>query len=189
MSALSAGIEELVTPAMVQHLSAQSGVPGAKIQTGVTGAIASILEGLLGKAGDPKAMSQVAELAQRTPATDSPEKLLDNEAALQKNSSDLLGVVGGNSHGIVSSIASYLGVGGRAATWMVSAASAVVVGSFRKLGLDANTLSSTLTEHSNAIHAAVPAGMRGVAAPHSKWWVLPLILLVVLIAAIYGLTR
>jgi outer membrane protein OmpA-like peptidoglycan-associated protein len=164
MSALTGNIEELMTPRFVERLSAQSGIPDAKVRSGMTGAVASILDGLAGKARDPHAMGQFADLVRNTPATDAPEQLLGDDMAMQRHSTQLLGLVGGDSQSLATRIGRYLGVGGKAATGMVAAASTLVIGAFRKLakargGLDASALSSTLIADQREIHAAVPAGI------------------------------
>ena len=164
MSNLSGSIEQLLTPRLMERLSAQSGVPDAKVRTGMTGAVASILDGLVGKAHDPRTMGQVADLVQNAPATDSPERMLDDDTSLQRNTSQLLGLAGSDSKSMVTRVSRYVGVGGTAAGGIIAAAAAVIVGGFRKLatargGLDANALSSTLIDESRAIHAAVPPSM------------------------------
>ena len=141
---------------------------------------------------------------------------------MQRSSNQLLGVVGGDSQNFASKIGRYAGVGGGAATGMVGAAVAVVIGAFRKLGrarggLDASALSSTLIDEEREIHAAVPTAMLNGEAPHAsmreraegvvhraegavrrtpamvepvhatargRWWLVPLLLIGAVIAAI-----
>jgi|HubBroStandDraft_6_1064221.scaffolds.fasta_scaffold25999_2 OOP family OmpA-OmpF porin len=217
MSILTGSIEELMSPRLIERLSAQSGVPNAKVRTGMTGAVASILDGLAMKAHDPRAMGQVADVVRNAPAVDGPEQLLDDDTAMQRSSNQLLGVVGGDSQNFASKIGKYAGVGGGAATGMVGAAVAVVIGAFRKLGrakggLDAGALSSTLIDEEREIHAAVPTAMLngeasrpsmregavqraeavrrpGMVEPvhtaaRGRWWVVPLLLIGAVIAAI-----
>ncbi len=172
MSILTGSIEELMSPRLIERLSAQSGVPGAKVRTGMTGAVASILDGLAMKAHDPRAMGQVADLVRNAPAVEAPEQLLDDDTAMQRSSNQLLGVVGGDSQNFASKVGKYAGVGGGAATGMVGAAVAVVIGAFRKLGrakggLDAGALSSTLIDEEREIHAAVPTAMLNGQAPRA----------------------
>jgi len=222
MSTLTGSIEELMTPQLIDRLAAQSGVPGAKVRTGMTGAVTSILDGLATRAHDPRAMGQVADLVRSTPALGT-EQLLDDEASMARHSNQLLGVVGGDSQTMASRISRYAGIGAGAASGFVAAASAVVIGAFRKLGrmrggLDASSLSSTLIDEERDIHAAVPAGMldahtHGVTstlreraglrhretdlrrsagiserrietADRGRWWVVPLLLIGAVIAAI-----
>ncbi len=164
MSNLSGSIEQLLTPRLMERLSAQSGVPDAKVRTGMTGAVATILDGLVGKAHDPRTMGQVADLVQSAPATDSPERMLEDDPSLQRNTSQLLGLAGSDSKAMVTRVSRYVGVGATAAGGIIAAAAAVVVGGFRKLamargGLDANALSSALIDESREIHAAVPPSM------------------------------
>jgi outer membrane protein OmpA-like peptidoglycan-associated protein len=167
MSTLSTSIDELVTPRLIERLSAQSGVPGTKVRTGISGAVASILDGLATRAHDPRAMGRVAELVSSAPTTEQPEQLLDDETAMQRSSNRLLDVVGGgDAQSFASKIGHYAGVGGAAATGIVAAAAAVVLGAFRKLGralggLDARALSTTLIDEEREIHAAVPTAMLG----------------------------
>jgi outer membrane protein OmpA-like peptidoglycan-associated protein len=168
MSSLTGSIEELMTPQLIQQLSAKSGVPGAQVKTGMTGAVASILDGLATKAHDPRAMGQVADLVHATPV--GAETSFGDESTMQRTSTQLLGVFGGDSGGFVAKLARYTGVGAGAATGFVGAAAAIVIGAFRKLGrarggLDANSLSSTLIEEQRELHAAVPPGLVDVERP------------------------
>jgi outer membrane protein OmpA-like peptidoglycan-associated protein len=165
MSTLSTSIDELMTPRLIERLSAQSGVPGAKVKTGITGAVASILDGLATRAHDPRAMDRVAELVSSSPNAEAPEQQLDDETAMQRSSNKLLDVVGGgDSQSFASKIAHYAGIGGASATGIVAAAAAVVLGAFRRVGravggLDAHALSTTLIGEEREIHAAVPTAM------------------------------
>lgn len=219
MSILTGSIEELMTPQLIDRLAAQSGVPGAKVRTGMTGAVTSILDGLATRAHDPHAMGQVADLVRSTPALGT-EQLLDDQTAMARQSNQLLGVVGGDAQSMASRISRFAGIGSGAASGFVGAAVAVVIGAFRKLGrmrggLDASALSSTLIDEERDIHAAVPAGMldahthgagalrerasgivprdtdvrrsagvRLETAPRGRWWVVPLLLVGAVIAAI-----
>ncbi|HEY1813175.1 MAG TPA: OmpA family protein [Kofleriaceae bacterium] len=159
-----------MTPRLIERLSAQSGVPGTKVRTGISGAVASILDGLATRAHDPRAMGRVAELVSTAPTAEQPEQLLDDETAMQRSSNRLLDVVGGgDAQSFASKIGHYAGIGGAAATGIVAAAAAVVLGAFRKLGralggLDARALSTTLIDEEREIHAAVPTAMLGGAA-------------------------
>src|SRR6185437_7348368 len=163
MSILTGSIEELMTPQLIDRLAAQSGVPGTKVRTGMTGAIASILDGLAMRARDPRAMGQVADLVRTTPALGT-DQMLDDETTLTRHSNQLLGVVGGDTETLASRVSRFAGIGAGAAAGFVGAAVAVVIGAFRKLGrmrggLDASALSSTLIDSERELHAAVPAGM------------------------------
>jgi outer membrane protein OmpA-like peptidoglycan-associated protein len=215
MSILTGSIEELMTPQLINRLSVQSGIPGATVRTGMTGAVASILDGLATKARDPRAMNQVADLVHETPVGG--EVLFDDAPAMQRQSSQLLGAVGGDSKNLAARLGRYAGVGAGAASGFVSVASAVVIGAFRKLGrmrggLDASGLATTLLDEQRELHAAVPQAMlEGSAARASDatatvrehvepgarragaiaeparrrgGWLVPLLLLAALIAAI-----
>ena len=164
MATLSGTVEELITPRFVERMSARSGVSDATVRTGMSGAVATILDGLVGKANDPRAMGQVTDLVRTSKGTDQPEQLLEDEGALTRTSNQLLGVVGGDSQGMITAPGRQVGVGAGAAAGFVSAAAAVVIGAIRKLanargGLDAGALASTLRDEGKSIHAAVPSAL------------------------------
>src|SRR5262249_46478423 len=142
MSNLSGSIEELMTPRLVNRVSAQSGLPAARVRTGMTGAVASILDQLVDRAEDPRAMGMVVALVDSAPDADTPERMLDDDVSLQRHANQLLGIVSGDSRRFAARIATFAGVGGTAAAGIVTAAVAVVLGGCRKLaqvrgGLDA----------------------------------------------------
>ncbi|HTR52711.1 MAG TPA: DUF937 domain-containing protein [Kofleriaceae bacterium] len=211
MSILIASIEELISPRLVEHLSAQSGLPGAKVRTGMTGAVATILDGLVGKANDPRTMNQVADLVRTSPADDMPAQLIGDGASLQQPGHQLVGLAGNDPQTMAKRVSGFLGVGGGASAGLVAAAAAIVLGAFRKLaqargGLDAGLLSSTLVDEGREIHASVPQSLLGepphviatrverieepaARRPTSRWWLWPLLALAAVLLAMWAFGR
>ncbi len=201
MSTLTSTIEDMLTPSLLGSLAARSGLPDTKIKTGMNGAIASVLDGLVGKANDPRAMTQVADLIAKTPDGIDAEKLLNENAPIRKSGSQLLDTITPDSSSLVSRIAKFAGVGGAAASGLLGAAASIAMSAFHKLGrerggLDASSLASSLLSEREAIHAAVPAALsppstearhavehgalEPVARKSRSWWVIALIGLVLL---------
>ena len=194
MSTLTGSVEELMTPQLIDRLSARSGVPRARVRVGVDGAVASILDGLATKAHDPRAMRRVAELVHDGAPLDDEET--------RRSSSQLLDVVGADSPSFVSRVAGYTGVGVGAAAGFIGAAATLVMDAFRSLGrarggLDADALSATLIDEQPELHAAVPSRLlhedadvdRARGAPidferRRGTWLMPVLLLGGLIAVV-----
>ena len=164
MATLTGSIDDLLTPSLLGRLSAQTGIPDKTVGTGIKGAVASIMEGLLGKAKDPRAMGKVAELISETPAEIDPERLLDGSAPLARTGNQLLGVATEDVPGLAQRLSQSLGIGAKSATGLLAAAAGLAMSAFRNFsrsrgGLDASSLASSLIGESRAIHDAVPAGL------------------------------
>jgi hypothetical protein len=218
MSNLSGTIEQLMTPNLFDRVSVQSGLPTAKVRTGMTGAVASILDGLINRAEDPRSMGRIVALVHSAPAADLPERMLDDDVTMQRHTHQLLGIASGDSRSLTTRIARYAGIGAGAAAGIVTAAVAVVIGGFRKLeqargDLDASSLASTLRDERARIQASLPATMLDgepvraadstirIGAPESRaapvfepvrvrpWWLIALLGIVVLLFLLWLIGR
>jgi hypothetical protein len=196
MASLTTTLQELMTPSLLGRLASDTGLPESKVKVGVTGAVAVLFEGLAGKANDTEAMSRVARLISRGPDVDvdRPERLLEEDSPARKTGKDLLGIAIADSSGLISRLASMLGIGGKSAGNLVAGAGSLLFAGFRTVGksrggLDANTLASILHDERRAIHVAMPRELAQVVTkgasgddtyvdrattqrehPRTRWW-------------------
>ena len=192
MSTLTSAIDEMITPRFLGGFAAKSGLPSSTVKNGITGAIGSIVEGLAGKAHDPKAMSQAADLIAKAPDDVDAEQLLDDEAPIQKSGNQLLGMLSSDTPSMASRLSKSLGVGGAAATGLLGAGASLAMSAFHKIGrsmggLDASTLASTLLGERRAAPAMAtstvaqtPRTVEYVERKSRAWWWIPLIALAAL---------
>jgi outer membrane protein OmpA-like peptidoglycan-associated protein len=170
MGTLTATIDELMTPRLIAGVAARNGIPESTVRTGMRGSVASILDGLAGRADDPRAMDEVATLVAEHPGPPEPldpAQLLDDRGAALRSGNQLVGMATADRAGLIERVARYVGVGGRTATGLVTAAAAVVMGAFGSIsrargGFDAAAIAADLRAEQPAIRAAVP---RELAAP------------------------
>jgi outer membrane protein OmpA-like peptidoglycan-associated protein len=186
---LASTLEEMMTPELVGSLAARSGLPDTKTKKGITGATATVLDGLVNKAHDTTTMTRVADLVSKTPDEVDAGTLLDDNAPLHKNGTALLGVITRDSTGMASKLAKGLGVGTTTAASLLATAASLAIGALHKLGgFNPSTLASTLLGEKQSIHAAVPTGFTTTEARRDSlptvrernrsWWPIVLIALV-----------
>ena len=169
MGTLTATIDELMTPRLIAGVAARNGIPESTVRTGMRGSVASILDGLAARADDPRAMDELAVLIAETPAPPAAldaVQLVDDRSAALLGGNRLLGMATADRSTLISRVAHYIGVGGRTATGLVTAAAAVVMGAFGSIsrargGLGARDIASDLRDERPGIRAAVPAELAG----------------------------
>src|SRR5262245_52492035 len=104
-------VQALVTPHLVGELARRSGVAEPLVRTGVTGAAASILDGLVAKAGDARAMDQVASLINETPdEIEDVDQLVDAppDSPMRRRGGRLLEIVGPDAPGLANRVARFV---------------------------------------------------------------------------------
>ncbi len=164
METLTTTLQNMMTPDLIGRIATESGLPASKVQTGMSGAVGSIFDGLVYKANDTRVMNRVASLISMGPEIDvvHPEQLIEPRSPVRDTGQQLLAIAAPDRGGLVSRLSSMLGVGAQAAGGLLTSAAGLVFAAFRKLGsarggLDANDVSTLLHAEAPAIHAAMPA--------------------------------
>lgn len=165
METLTTTLQDMMTPDLIARIATESGLPASKVETGMSGAVGSIFDGLAYKANDTRVMNRVASLISTGPDVDvvQPDQLLEPRSPVRDTGQQLLAIAAPDRGGLVSRLSSMLGVGANAAGGLVASAAGLVFAAFRKLGrvrggLDARDVSVLLHDEAPAIHAAMPVG-------------------------------
>src|SRR5690349_14855345 len=109
MSTLSECIQGMVTPRLISVLSARSGLPDASIQSGISVGTGKIMNRLVDKARDGRAMDDAIKLIDQTPDVDDPTRVIDSDS-IRRSGSELLGLVTDDRAGAVDRMGSTLGI-------------------------------------------------------------------------------
>lgn len=149
MATLTETIQGLLTPQLLSSFAARTGLPESKLRSGMNTTNAAIMEGLAGKAHDPRAMGQVVDLADQVPDDADPMTALDEGSTLSRLGGRLMSHVSDDQRGLVQRLSGFLGVGGGTMSTLLPVGAGLVLAGLRKFsrargGLDAQSLASTL---------------------------------------------
>jgi outer membrane protein OmpA-like peptidoglycan-associated protein len=150
----------MVTPRLVNVLSARSGLPDANIRSGISVGTGKIVNRLVDKARDGRAMDDAIRLIDQTPDVDDPTRLVDSDT-FRRSGNELLGLVTDERTGVIDRMGSSLGISDSAASGLLSVAAGVVIGGLRKFsrslgGIDASTLSRVLIQEEQSLRTVMP---------------------------------
>ena len=171
MSTLTESIQAMQTPQLFSSLAARTGVPDSKIRTGINAATGAIMEALAGKAHNPRAMAEAANVIAAAPDLDDPVLVLDDGAPVRQSGSNLLRIASHDISGMRDYLSRMLGFGAGTTSSLLGAASGLVVGALRRFSrsigepLDGSTLSSALLAERIALHDAMPIDLT---IPHER---------------------
>ncbi|MEO5682010.1 MAG: OmpA family protein [Chitinophagaceae bacterium] len=157
---------------LVSTAASSLGESEGSIQKALTGAIPSILAGLLGKAYSPAGASGILEIAKQTAGSGilgNPGAFAgnDNSSLLGKGAEILKTVLGDKVAGISSLLSNFSGIKNSSASAVLSMVAPVALGSLGKHATENNLnetgLISFLSSQKSAILNALPAGLSAVA--------------------------
>jgi outer membrane protein OmpA-like peptidoglycan-associated protein len=163
---------ELVTPALLSRMSAQTGDSEAALTKGFGAVIPMLFAALANKSDDQTFMSQVANIA-----TDAASDI--NRPTYIPQAVDVSGIdtttptggwlsklFGGNLSGVVYGVTRYAGLNRGTSASLLSLAAPLVLGylgrMMRKDGLDADGLADRLRGQRRAFESAVPSELEGL---------------------------
>ncbi len=164
-------IAEFVSPALTSKLSATTGEPASKIETGLRAAITTMVGGLAAHASDPDSVGQIYAMAieptNDTSMFDSSEHLITRvtTGADRTASSNFIQslLFGNRESSVVDALATHAGVTATTAKSLLSIATSMVMAYLGKMirtdKLDASALASRLMAERESAASRLPAGM------------------------------
>jgi outer membrane protein OmpA-like peptidoglycan-associated protein len=158
---------ELVTPALLSRMSAQTGDSEAALTRGFGAVIPMLFAALANKSDDPTLMSQVANIATEAASDTNVPTYIPQAVGLSGIDTTtpaggwLSKLFGGNLSGVVDGITRYAGVSRGTSASLLSLATPLILGylgrMMRKEGLNADGLADRLRGQRRAFASAVPS--------------------------------
>jgi OmpA-OmpF porin, OOP family len=164
-------IAQFVSPTLTSKLSATTGEPASKIETGLRTAIATMVGGLAARASDPESVSQIYAMAidptNDTSVFDSSEHLISRVSigADRIASSNFIQslLFGNRESSVADALATHAGVTSTTARSLLSIAASLVMAYLGKMirteQLDASALASRLMAERESAASLLPAGI------------------------------
>jgi OOP family OmpA-OmpF porin len=164
-------IAQFVSPTLTSKLSATTGEPASKIETGLKAAITTMVGGLAARASDPDSVGQIYAMAidptNDTSVFDSGEHLISRvtTSADRTASSNFIQslLFGNRESSVVDALATHAGVTSTTARSLLSIAASLVMAYLGKIirteKLDASSLASRLMAERESAASRLPAGM------------------------------
>ena len=209
---LTASLFNMIDSHMVEGIAGSLGAGGDSVYQGLRTAIASVLGGLVSKAGDPTALRGMLDLApsSETPLNEVANAASDPNSPLIAFGPRILSALFGNkASAVTEAVAGESGLRSGSASTILSVVAPLVMSFLSRhvaqQGLSMNSLGSLLRGESGAIRDALPAGLADTLLPAtatpgvpvvaqaahgqsaSRW--LPLLLLAILIPGILWLAN
>jgi outer membrane protein OmpA-like peptidoglycan-associated protein len=160
-------LRDLVTPALLSRMSAQTGDSEAALTRGFGAVIPMLFAALANKSDDPTFMSQVANIATEAASDTNVPTYIPQAVGLSGIDTTtptggwLSKLFGGNLSGVVDGITRYAGVSRGTSASLLSLAAPLVLGylglMMRKDGLNADGLADRLRGQRRAFASAVPS--------------------------------
>jgi outer membrane protein OmpA-like peptidoglycan-associated protein len=167
MAMIFDALRDLVTPALLSRMSAQTGDSEAALTRGFGAVIPMLFAALANKSDDPTFMSQVANIATEAASDTNVPTYIPQAVGLSGIDTTtptggwLSKLFGGNLSGVVDGITRYAGVSRGTSASLLSLAAPLVLGylglMMRKDGLNADGLADRLRGQRRAFASAVPS--------------------------------
>ena len=172
MAMIFDALGELVTPALLSRMSAQTGDSEAALTRGFGAVIPMLFAALANKSDDPTLMSQVANIATEAASDTNVPTYIPQAVGLSGIDTTtptggwLSKLFGGNLSGVVDGITRYAGVSRGTSASLLSLATPLILGylgrMMRKDGLNADGLADRLRGQRRAFESAVPSELEGL---------------------------
>jgi outer membrane protein OmpA-like peptidoglycan-associated protein len=155
-----------LSPELISEASSLLGESNSGVTKALSGAMPTLLSGMLNNANNPKVMDGIFGLVNdkgfdSTKVLSSLPSLLSgsgNAATLGAGNSMLNMLFGNKQSGLFDLISSFAGVKSSSTTKLMGMAAPMILGMIGKSGLNAGSLIKLLTSQKDEIHSALPSG-------------------------------
>ena len=165
-------VKGLFTGNLISSAASSLGESEGGIQKAISGAIPSLLAGLVSKAGSQEGASGILDLAKQAAGSGILSNISgflgnDNNNLIGKGAEMLKGILGDKAGGIASIVSNFAGIKHSSASSLLSMAAPVALGALGKHAeennLNAGGLMSFLNSQKSSIMSALPSGLGSIA--------------------------